>query len=229
MYLGSSELWRLNEIDLSYFEALTTRMIRYASEGRLLRDSNRGLLLVDKDRCLVGDSVQVRAVLRNAQFQPLEMEKAEVNVKTPSGGSQRLTLMPLRDSASGGTYVGQFVTQEAGDYQLQVVLTDGTGLEVIQQDVQVRLPDLEMESPQRNDRGLATTGSHQRRSVFCGGAPGRQPDSAGQTRLPSRDQESYVPGASDRVFQERLRCWFMALICGCLACEWLVRRWNRLA
>ena len=155
LYLGSSELWRLNELDLNYFEALTTRMIRYVSEGRLLRDSNRGLLLVDKDRCLVGDSVQVRAVLRDAQFQPLDLELAEVNVKTPSGGSQRLELMPLRDSTLEGTYIGQLVTQEAGDYQLQIVLSDGTGLEVIQQDVQVRLPDLEMELPQRNDRLLS--------------------------------------------------------------------------
>ena len=50
LFLGSGEMWRIRSLDVGYFEAFYTKLIRYASQGRLARDSSRGLLLVSASR-----------------------------------------------------------------------------------------------------------------------------------------------------------------------------------
>ena len=72
-YLGSGEMWRLRALDDSYFEQFYTKLIRHVSQGRLLLGSSRGMLLVDRDRYLLGNTVVVRAQLSNAQFEPLDV------------------------------------------------------------------------------------------------------------------------------------------------------------
>ena len=71
-YLGSGEMWRLRAIDESYFEQFYTKLMRHVSQGRLLVGSSRGMLLVDRDRYLLGGTVVVRAQLSNSQFEPLD-------------------------------------------------------------------------------------------------------------------------------------------------------------
>jgi hypothetical protein len=44
-----------------------------------------------------------------------------------------------------------------------------------------------------------------------------------------QDQVSFLPGATDRVFQLRWLGWLMAWIAGSLSLEWLARRLHRLA
>src|SRR5262249_23681565 len=70
-FQASGEMWRLRAVDDSATETFYTKLIRWVSQGRLLRDSSHGVLLVDKDRCLMGDHIDVRAMLKDAQRQPL--------------------------------------------------------------------------------------------------------------------------------------------------------------
>ena len=44
----------------AYFEQFYTKLIRHVSQGRLLRGSSRGVLLVGQDRYLLGGTVEVR-------------------------------------------------------------------------------------------------------------------------------------------------------------------------
>ncbi len=60
-YLGSAEMWRLRAVDEAYFSQFYTKLIRHVSQGRLLRGSSRGVLLVGQDRYLLGNMVEVRA------------------------------------------------------------------------------------------------------------------------------------------------------------------------
>ena len=46
LYFGSSELWRLRSLGIEYFEVLYTQLIRHVSQGRLMRGSSLGRLLV---------------------------------------------------------------------------------------------------------------------------------------------------------------------------------------
>ncbi len=60
-YSGSGEMWRMRARDESLFEEFYTKLIRLDHRTRMLRNSARGLLLVDKDRCFLGERVTVRA------------------------------------------------------------------------------------------------------------------------------------------------------------------------
>ena len=70
-YMGSGEMWRLRAVDETYFEQFYTKLIRHVSQGRLLRGSSRGVLLVGQDRYMLGNTVEVRAQLTNARLEPL--------------------------------------------------------------------------------------------------------------------------------------------------------------
>ena len=70
-FMGSAETWRLRRNDPVYFEQLWTKLVRHISQGRLLRQSSRGSLLLGHERYLVGNSVEVRAQLTNARLQPV--------------------------------------------------------------------------------------------------------------------------------------------------------------
>ena len=87
--MGSGELWRLRAVDPGYFEILYTQLIRHVSEGRLLRGSSYGRLLVERDRYFVGDTVVVRAQLSTASREPYVAKSvtARVHQPAPAAGS----------------------------------------------------------------------------------------------------------------------------------------------
>ena len=58
-YLGSGEMWRFRSLNKAYFERFYTKLIRFVSQGRLLRGSNHGVLLVKHDRYVLGNTVAV--------------------------------------------------------------------------------------------------------------------------------------------------------------------------
>ncbi len=72
-FQGSGEMWRLRGESDAYFDNYYTKLVRWVSEGRLLRDSTRGVLLVDSSKAMVGDTITVRAVLTDEQFEPLDV------------------------------------------------------------------------------------------------------------------------------------------------------------
>ena len=84
-YLGSGEMWRLRSVDETYFEQFYTKLIRHVSQGRLLRGSSRGVLLVGQDHYLLGGTVEVRAQLSNIRLEPLERRSVNLQVIGPDG------------------------------------------------------------------------------------------------------------------------------------------------
>ena len=49
------------------------------------------------------------------------------------------------------------------------------------------------------------------------------------TLLEPQDQTTFLPGTPDKDFDRVLMTWLMAVLCGALCVEWLVRRLNKLA
>ena len=227
LYLGSGEIWRFRVMDTAYFEQLYTQWIRHVSQGRLLRDSNRGVLLLSHDRGTLGQTVVVRAVLTNAQFRPLADPTVTAELVQPDGVRVPLLLTAVRDTAQAGNYVGQFTAVQQGEYGVELVVPDSPDLEVLRRFLKVRVPDLELESPQRN--GLAMASLAQATGGQYYAAPGIKLSQELADALVPQDQDTYFPGTPDRAFQERLLTWLMVLICGALSLEWLLRRLNRLA
>ena len=236
-FQGGGEFWRLREVGESYFDTYYTKLVRWAGQGRLLRDSDRGILLLDKQQAIVGEQVMVRAVLRDAQFQPTLLPDAQAKLLEPSGRSTPLVLAPIPDPSQPGVYLGQFFTKGTGTYEVQLPVGGLADQQLLTQQVSVRVPALEIQRPQRNDpllNELATrTGGKYWIGMNSLVVPSSETSGVGLSPLVQsiepRDQTNYLPGAPDKEFQQRLMGLLMALIVGCLSMEWLIRRLSKLA
>ncbi len=227
-YLGSGEMWRLRAIDERYFEQFYTKLLRHVSQGRLLLGSSRGMLLVERDRYLLGNTVVVRAQLSDAQFEPLDVPRVPMLVVRPDGKNEPLELLP--DPARKGMYVGQFTVLLEGTYRLDLQVP-GADADVLTRRIQVRVPDIERENPQRNDTLLAELAKRTGGIYYVGadavlGKRGLPPL---MTQLKDRTETTYLTGIADRDFDYRWMRGLLIVICGALCLEWLIRRLSKLA
>lgn len=231
LYLGSGEMWRLRSTGASHFDRLYTNLIRYVSEGRLLRDSSRGLLIVDKEQCLLGETVSVRAFLTDRQHRPLMDEAIRAEVTLPSGLRQPLDLKQSVGDSRQGTFVGQFTAVTEGYYQIELLVPDSDHSDLLVEQVRARVPDLEIQTPQRNDALLTELAERTDGNYFVGidAVTGQRDTSSLVDAMVPQDQATFLPGTPDRGFQQRLMKWYLMLMCGALTLEWLIRRFHRLA
>ncbi|HTN77655.1 MAG TPA: VWA domain-containing protein, partial [Pirellulaceae bacterium] len=229
-FQASGEMWRVRSVDESYFEAYYTKLLRWVSQGRLMQDSSRGVLLVDKERCLLGEQVVVRAMLTDAQRQPLTDAELSLALIQPDGSRRPMTLPLVKDSARAGTYAGQFTTAQLGDYRLELRIPHSTDNELLTRKVRADAPQRETQHPQRNDvllREITTKTSGQ---YFVGLAAASSASQAPLANLlEPQDQVTIIPGTPDRGFDRLLMSWLLGTITGALCLEWLLRRLSRLA
>ena len=230
-FQGSGEMWRLRAESDAYFDTYYTKLVRWVSEGRLLRDSTRGVLLVDNNKAMIGDTIAVRAVLSNEQYEPLDVPEVPAKLLSPSGRIDDITLQPLKGEPRAGTYGGRFIVRESGSYELRLTLGDALDEQVLRQSVQVRLPTIELERPRRNDEEL-----QQYASITNGTYLPLEPttsDAEVQTQLVAavrpQPQVTILPGTPNSQFTERRNVVLMWLIATMLTMEWVIRRLHRLA
>ncbi|MCL2742946.1 MAG: VWA domain-containing protein, partial [Planctomycetaceae bacterium] len=156
LYIGSGELWRLRRIDDKMYEKLTTRMLRYVSQGRLQRESDRGSLTAGRRRYTLGRIAQLRITANDAQLRPLTMPELPVDVISPSGALR--TVQAAVDPNVPGTYQVHLPLSEEGNWTVRLFLPDSDlRLERI---LQVQMSDSERENPSRNEtllRSIAET------------------------------------------------------------------------
>jgi hypothetical protein len=229
-YLGSGEMWRTREVDEALFEEFYTKLIRWVAEGRLLRDSTRGLLLLDKERCYVGDRVTIRATLEDDQHRPLSLPEVQANLVTPKGLRVPLTLRRVTDADREGIYSEQFTAAQEGDYRVELA-SPGFAEELLVREVRSRIPDSELRNSKRNDALLGELAERTGGTYFVGADSVVPTDEASPlaNKLEPKDQTRIETGMPDKKFEERLMGWLIALIVGVLSCEWLIRRLNKLA
>ncbi|MCA9220769.1 MAG: VWA domain-containing protein [Planctomycetales bacterium] len=229
-FQASGEMWRLRAVDEAYFERYYTKLIRWASEGRLLRDSSRGVLLVDKDRALLGEQVTVRAILTDDQHNPLTDAEVTAVIVQPDAVRKPLVMRQVKDSAREGMYTAQFPVTQEGDYRLELQVAGDE--ELLTRDVRARVPAKEIEQPERNDPLLMEIAQKTNGAYYVGvaaavnqgaGIPGLA------TTMEPQDQVTYLPGRPDKPFERLLLTWLLATICGAFCLEWLIRRLSKLA
>lgn len=228
-YLGGGEMWRLRRIDPGYFEILYTKLVRHVSQGRILRGSARGALLLERDRYELGETVIVRARLSDPQHKPLTAESVTAQLLRPDGTAEPVKL--TAENEKPGMYIGQANVLQEGTFQLALSLP-GTSEEPLSRYLQVRVPDLERTHAERNDPLLTAIAQD------TGGIYYEQFETAiqGQDSIPplgkaikSRAEIKIVKGAPDKDFANAQMHWLLALVAGSLFLEWIVRRVNRLA
>lgn len=230
-FQASGEMWRLRGESDSYFDSYYTKLVRWVSEGRLLRDSTRGVLLVDAAKAMVGDTITVRAVLTDEQFEPLDLPEVPAKLLAPGGRIDDLRLLPLQGEPRAGTYGGRFVVREAGSYEIRLTLGDALDEQVLQQSVQVRLPTVELERPRRNDAELAQFADMTGGNYLPVNEDTSDLSIVGSltTKLRPQPQTTVLPGTPDVDFKERRNAVLMWLIATMLTMEWVTRRLHRLA
>ena len=181
----------------------------------MLRDSSRGLLLAEKERCLLGDQIAVRAILTDARHDPLTDEEVMAALIHPDGARTTLVLRRVADSPRDGMYAGQFTALEEGDYCVEMALPEGSDDELLRCEVRTRLPDLEIEQPQRNDPLMRDIADKTGGQYYVGvdAAVNRR---SGRTPLYNvlelQDQVTVLPGTPDQDFDRLLMAWLMWLI-----------------
>ncbi|QDU75214.1 hypothetical protein Pan97_22380 [Bremerella volcania] len=232
IFLGSGEMWRIRSMDVGYFEAFYTKLIRYASQGRLARDSSRGLLLVSAERVSLGETVDVRAFLTDSQHNPLSDPQIEASLVLPDGTEQPLLLRQLPEFEQG-QYAGQFTPLQDGEYRIEVMLPGGGDDSLLTREVRARIPDREIANPRRDDAILTALTSETGGKSIVGindlMKSDNLPSYIGPEVLPPRDMYTALPDLTDRSFQESLRGWLLAFIVLALSVEWIQRRFAKLA
>jgi hypothetical protein len=226
-YVGSGELWRLRAVDAGLHERLVAQIVRHVAQGRLLRGSRRGRLVVDRDRVAVGTTVAVRLVLpetgRDAATAPA------ATAVGPDGATVPVPLAaePGRPDVLGG----RFVAAREGAWEIRVGLPEPDADEPLVRRVHAQLPDLETARP-RLDRGLleevaATTGGGARFLADAAWTPEAARELA--AAIPDRTRREYVSGAPDSRFKQRLNTVLLSSAVGLLCLEWALRRLLTLA
>ncbi len=126
-------------------------------------------------------------------------------------------------------YTGQFTALQEGDYRLELALP-GADTEVLSREVRVRVPDREIQKPERHDALLGHLADRTDGAYYIG-----MPAVMGQGPAPLASviepQDRTIPLADvpDKEFERSLMGWLLGLICGVLCLEWLIRRLNKLA
>lgn len=229
LYIGNGEFWRLRAIDPSYFEVLYTKLVRQVSQGRLLRGSSRGALLVDRDRYELGETVVLRARLLDERHEPLTVDSVTAQVVRPDGSTDTVRL--AADAQQPGMFVGQLAVGQEGTYQFALPIP-GSEEEPFSKYVQVRVPDLERLHPERNVALLTSlaeeTGGRYYPRLELAAYGDSQTLPLGKA-IPSRAEVKLLEGAPDKQFAEQQMTWLLGVIAGALFIEWTVRRLNRLA
>ena len=228
--IGSGEMWRLRQLDPGYFEVFYTQLIRHVSQGRLMRGSSHGSLMVDQDRYTVDDTVVVRARLTTASREPLVAPQVTGHVIAPDGSSRLLKMEA--DAESMGIFIGQFTATEPGTYRIALpipgVVDDPT------------LADASMSSPPTSRwriRGVMkscwrpspTKPAHVITPASLRAIDGTENQPPLAQLLESRAEEKTLRGKPDPDFIEWLNRILLAVICGSLCVEWFLRRLMKLA
>jgi len=257
-YLGSGEMWRLRKLDEAYFGKFYLNLIRHVSQGRQARDSSHGMLMVEKDRYLLGDTVGVSARLKDAQQQPLQVPEVTLHVIGESRQSSRDVQLKAVANRPG-EYSGQFPAMEKGRYRLELPIP-GVEDERLTENIEIDIPKLEAARPQR-DRALLTRiaeGTWGARALpdETGGSEDaeKNPDEAEVEEGPAvyyngiaelfhppapkrplaemlidRSRKDIHPERPDREERQNWLMWMMIALCSLLCAEWLTRRLAKLA
>lgn len=226
-YIGSGEFWRLRALDPGYFERLYTRLIRHVSQGRLLQQSSRGVLLVGQERYSLGSTVDLRAQVTDARFAPLDAPSVDLEAYLPDGSVRLVQLQP--DPTRVGSYRGTLTVLEEGTYRLELPIPQSD--ERLVRRIRVHVPDLERQTPERNDallRRLAEETGGIYYIDLAKAVDGADPLSIAN-QLADQTRTVVLAAAPDRFWTGGRLLWLMIGLCCLLCLEWLIRRLARLA
>lgn len=220
MFIGTPELWRLRAVSDEYYDRFWTKAIREVGQGRSARGQSRGLLLIERNSYVLGQTIRIRAQLYDPQMSELDIESVPIEIFDPDGNPVSPARKLQMDTTRVGQYTGSFRASRQGTWRIDLPVPDSN--ERLSKKIDVVLPNLESDNPQQN-AGLLTS---------LADGTGGQYLSLDQT---VEQLAALLPDRGEQVpIDERLktlwdRAWVMYLLIGLLAFEWLTRKLLKLA
>lgn len=212
LYLGSGELWRLREFGEELYDRLWVRTIREMSQSRLLRGSNRVLILIEGDRFKLGSDLPVRAQVLGTDFQPASAKTLPLTIQDSSGHASSLELKAAANQP--GIFEGMLPLRQAGDYRLQLLAPESS--ELAERRFTVEIPEREFAEPRMNrellERMTRETGGSLLRLNQLHQLP---------TLLPDVSERTIVRGTAHSLWDNG---WVLSLFVLILAIEWTLRK-----
>lgn len=222
LYLGSGEMWRLRAVDEDAYDRFWIKLVRDVGQGRLLRGTNRGLLLLESKRYSMGATVPVRARILDTQFRDYVAERVILEVVDPRGHRLNPPVELLAVPKQPGQYAGNFVTAIPGDYTLELPIPDSNSQ--AKETLSIEQPNLEFEREEQNEqllRAIAHNQSNGSRYLRLEEAALTLP-----SLLPEKTKEK-VQFDFPRTLWDRQ--WVMFALVTLLGLEWLTRKLLKLA
>lgn len=221
LYLGSAEMWRLRALEEDYYDRLWIKLLREVGQGRLLRGTNRGILLLEKTQYPLGATVQVRTRILDPQFKDYQADRVTLEVYDPAGKPLTPPVTMLADKTRPGHFGGSFVAGPPGNYKLELPIPEST--DQLKGSISVRLPNLEFDHPEQNEQLLRALARNETGGLYL-----KLDEAAAQLPLllPDRTTEQ-IQYDFPRTLWDRQ--WVMYILVGLLTAEWLTRKLLKLA
>jgi hypothetical protein len=221
LYLGSAELWRLRAVEEKFFERFWIKSIREVGQGRLLRGTNRGGLLLEQHNFGLGSTVPIRASVLDPQFNELVAPHVDVEVFDPHGKRMIPALRLLADKSRAGQFTGSFPANLTGRYRLELPIPDST--DQVVDFIQVEMPDLEFIKQEQDTAQLKRLATEELGGKYLTLSEAEQtlPD-----LLPDRGTKKVQYDVPQPLWD---RQWILYLLVGLLSVEWLTRKLLKLA
>ena len=221
-YAGSGELWRIRGVDPATHERLVTQMVRHVAQGRLLRGSSRGRLMLERDRYPVGESIIARIMETSDDIQP------EIEVISPDG--QRIHVPIVSDPVRSGGLQGSFVASSEGSWQIVLTINGNQSDRTVRR-IQATLPDRELAHPKLEKEILSQVATTTGGSTWFPAGTTMNTDTVTKlvNSLKDRSRKEYETGENDKTFKKTLNTFLLGIGIFLLCSEWILRRLVRLA
>ena len=220
LYLGCAEFWRLRAIGENYYDQLWIKLVREAGQGRLLRGTNRGVLLLERSTYPLGSTIQVRAKILDPQFHDYTGDHVTLEVYDPAGRPSVPAIRLDADKTRPGQFQGAFPASLPGRYRLELPIPDSK--DVVPGYVQVELPNLEFDHPEQDVGVLQRLATAELGGKYLTLSEADQIPALFPDRSTTKSQFDVPHSVWDMQ-------WVMYLLVAVLGLEWLTRKLLKLA
>lgn len=220
VYIGFDGTWRWRGAAESVFNRFWVQAVRYLAQARRQNSSNRGAIVLDRDRYHAGDYAKLETRILNPDFSPWHEPRVDATFTLPDGRTRSVALDAIADRE--GWYSGRVEIDWHGSALIQVPLPgdEGSGAAQLVRRLDVQPSDAEMRALRLNEEPLIELSERTNGRYLPLTEAGALP-----SELENADQVRTTRGA-DRPLWDR--SWVLLVLIAALAVEWTLRRRNHL-
>lgn len=147
IFMGFNGIWRWRKNSDKYFDRFWIQSIRYLIEGKLEKDSGNSNLYTNKEKMIVGDSVNISAKIYDDLHQPLNSDKLTGKIFKGTNLVGEFLLRP--EINRKGFYEGEYKPEIQGELTLTLEIMEMPNLK-LERNIKVEQPIIEFENVEMN-------------------------------------------------------------------------------